>query len=106
MTQVMEGPVTAPYQAPRVASSRRGSTNCRLQTHHAMHESAKYKCVRSERRDPQNKRKNAAIASNVTLQATGMTNCKKSRTAKRGPKTLAGPTRICASECPTHGSNT
>src|ERR1700735_1605343 len=101
MTQVIDGPVTAEYQESKTASSRRGSTNCKLHTHQAMHDSARYKCVRSLRRDHQNSRKNTPMAERVTLHATGMTNCKNSRIARRCARVLAGPTLIWANAWPT-----
>src|SRR5271167_3779945 len=88
MTQEIEGPATAEYQALSTGSSRRGSTYCKLQTHQAIQDSARSRWVRSTRRDHQKSRKKTPIASSVTLHATGMTNCKNSLIARR-----------CASDC-------
>ena len=96
MTQVIEEPATAEYQALSTGSSRRGSTYCKLQTHQAMQESAKKRCVRSTRRDHQNSRKNTPIANSVTLHATGMMNCKNSLIASRCARAYAGPTLMRA----------
>src|SRR5580698_3320278 len=92
MTQAMAGPATAEYQAFSKASSRLGSTYCRLQMHQAMQDSARKRYVRSLRRDHQNMRKNKPIANKVTLHATGMTICKNSRIASLCDRALAGPT--------------
>src|ERR1700733_1824813 len=92
MTQEIDGPATAEYQALSTGSSRRGSTYCKLQMHQAMQDNAKNRCVRSARRDHQNSKKNTAIASSVTLQATGMTNCKNCLIARRCARAYAGPT--------------
>src|SRR5882757_10467477 len=54
ITQVIEEPATAEYQALSTVSSRRGSTYCKLQTHQAMQERARNRYVRSLRRDHQN----------------------------------------------------
>src|SRR5277367_4596270 len=104
MTQEIEGPATAEYHALSTGSSRRGSTYCKLQTHQAIQDSAKKRCVRSTRRDHQKSRKKTPIANNVTLHATGMTNCKNSLTARRCARACAGPTLTRANACPTCGS--